>query len=762
MKLQTACAAISSQCDGACKQDGVGFSKPDAYVGNLIAQVPAAEWTPETCAMVADMLSKYSIQLAGLGIDSLPELPQVVEFDRTRTYQNLQTQVDEIQSNLRREKVRLGMATREEIKAIAQQDYVGIIEGDWFQIFSPRNQNLINDIKLIQPWQVRKWNRDLFCWEVAYTQLTGSARNMLLDIINSYGFVVPDKDMDILEQPTEFEQMQVKITHVQVENDLIIFKVPFDRNAIADIKELTGRKWDGDSKIWTAPATPANMQETIRLAAFYDWNLSKDFKSEAKETIKDAEENIEASQAVEAELEIPGLNPAYDLYPFQKAGVRYALKAKRVLIGDEMGLGKTLQGSATVVAAGAFPCLVICPKAVKNQWVHEINKFFPEQTAAAFNNGKTNWDVNFLVINYDVLSRNLESLKAVFWKAVIIDESHYIKNSRTKRSQAVMELVEDVEYRIALTGTPVLNKPIELAPQLSFLNRMDEIFGGFWPFAIKHCDAHKTEYGWNMNGAAHLDELARDLRSYCFVRREKKEVFKELPALQRTNIPCSISVRAAAAFQREVKKTAKKLKKLKEQSPNAAKAEAIVEMMRLKREAAQYKYDTALEWLKNFLDSGEKLVLFAHHKDLQDKLFRDLSDFNPASITGGDSSEKREQNVNKFWNDDSCKVIVCSIKAANVGVNLQKASNVAFFEFAWHSGDMDQAEARVHRIGSEASSINSYWLIGENTFDAALVAIIEAKRQIADAVNQGIEPNKELIKLAKLDALSFFQKFASL
>lgn len=754
-QLQRACAALSSQCDGAREKDGAGFNKPDSGVGNLIAKVPASEWTEETCALVSEMLGKYRKQLEGLGIESIPRV--VYTADRTSTYKNLQAQVKEIEYKKKLDDFYKGQLCVQDLRNASSDVYCAAIQNEWFQLFSPRDQALINDIKSIQPWQLRKWNRDLMCWEVAYQGLTGKARQTLLAIIKDYDFVVSEEDMEVLNQPTEVEKLEEKTCHVWIEDEKIIFKVPFDRNAIADIKyNLTGRRFNGADKTWNCPASPENLQEAINLSTAYNWNLSKEFKTEAKGTIQEAEENIEASQAVEADLEIPGLAAEYDLYPFQKAGVQYALKARRVLIGDEMGLGKTLQGSATVVAAEAFPCLVICPKAVKTQWVHEIHKFFPNQTAAAFANGKTNWNVNFLVINYDILKRNLESLLEVAWKAIIIDESHYIKNSKTQRSKAVMELVamDSVEYRIALTGTPVLNKPIELVPQLNYLDRMDSLFGGFWTFATKYCNAHQTDYGWDMNGAENLGDLAKQLRRSCFVRREKKEVFKELPALQRTEIECSISKASINKFKKDLQTTAAKFA---ERSDESARAEAMVEVMRLKRLAAQFKYNSGLEWVKNFLENGEKLVLFAHHRDIQDQLFQDLQDFNPARITGGDTSEKRERNVQKFWNDESCKVIVCSIKAANVGVNLQKASNVAFFEFAWHSGDMDQAEARVHRIGSEASSINSYWLVGEGTFDPTLVSIIEAKREIADAVNQGVQPNKKLLKLAKLDALSFFK-----
>jgi SWI/SNF-related matrix-associated actin-dependent regulator 1 of chromatin subfamily A len=737
-ELKNACQVLSSLCDGACAKDAKGFNKPDASFGNWIALVPSNEWTSETCAAVRDMLTKYVGQLNSAGIDSLPQVREV-EFNRATVFNDMKAKGQLAKTAQAVNSYRSGSFSRSQLLEVSPKSYMGEIKGQALQLFSPKDYEFIQDIKEIQPWQNRRWNPEHKCWEVRFDALDKANKGLLFSLITKFNVVIKDSDMELLLAETEAEKAAKTAIHVYIQDSNIVFCIPFNREAVNRIKEsLQGRRWNPDCKVWTAPASALNLKKAAKLATEFGWNLSKDFEVDASDKIEKAEKNVEDSQAVEADLELPGLSSDYSLYPFQKAGVRYALKNKTVMIGDEMGLGKTLQASATVVTASAYPCLVICPKAVKKQWKQEINKFFPEQTVSLVEKKGTDWEANFIVINYDIVKKNFEKLSDIPFKAVVLDESHYIKNPKAARSQAVLALSEGVEYKIALTGTPVLNKPIELTNQLSFLGRLENPFGGFFPFAKQYCDAQKTRYGWDMSGARNLEELAEVLRGSCFVRREKKQVFAELPELQRTTISCEVSRSGAKKFSKSLKKLVEDLS-----SGEVAETSILEEINRLKREAAQLKYDSAIDWIKNFLDSSdEKLVLFAHHRDIQAQLFEDLSAFNPAKIMGADSGDKREQNIKKFWEDDSCKVIVCSLKAANVGINLQNASNVAFMEFAWHSGDMDQAEARVHRIGSEASSINSYWLVGEGTFDNDLVDLIEAKREIVEAVNQGVEVKK--------------------
>jgi len=433
---------------------------------------------------------------------------------------------------------------------------------------------------------------------------------------------------------------------------------------------------------------------------------------------------------------LTGLKSGMAPYPFQRAGVAYCVANKRVLLADEMGISKSLQSMLSIEQLGAYPCLVVAPKVVRRQWVREVAKFMAARTATECN-GKLDLAGDFVVINYDILAKHLEALKAHGFKALIVDESAMIKQKKTARSKAVKALASmpGLEAVLLLSGTPILNRPVELVHQLDVLGRLRE-FGGAMEFMKKYCNAHQTRFGWDMTGASHLDELNLKLRARCMVRREKRDVLPELPALQRTVVPCEITDKRA--FARAMADAIGWLRAAKGSISDAAlRAEALVRINALRQMAASFKYDSALAWLTSWLEAaeGQKLVVFAHHRDIQARLVADLP--GAVSISGDDSDAARQAAVDRFGNDPACRVMVCSLKAASVGLNLQCASTVAFVEFGWHAGDMDQAEGRVHRIGSAATSINSYWLAGEDTFDQDMIDLIEGKRAVAAAAIVG-------------------------
>lgn len=344
---------------------------------------------------------------------------------------------------------------------------------------------------------------------------------------------------------------------------------------------------------------------------------------------------------------------------------------------------------------------------------------------------------------------------------MVLDESHYIKNRKAQRSTACVDLSKapSLKLRLALTGTPVLNRPEELLNQLSYLGRLNDL-GGFWGFAKRYCDAREGRHGWDFSGAAYLEELGERLRSSCFVRREKKDVAKELPPLVRTTVAMELDDMAAyRAAEQDV------IGWLREQKAARAAAAgkdtfdegsysvaALAKIEGLKQLTVKHKLDSCIEWVRNFCESDGKLVVFAHHRDVQKALLANLSEFNPAKISGDDTDEGRAAEIKRFWDDPACKLMVASLKAGNVGINLQVASSVAFVEFGWTSADHDQAEARCHRIGTEASSVNSYWLAASGTFDEGLIDIIQSKREIVETINSG-EGGSSTSTLSALTAL---------
>jgi SNF2 family DNA or RNA helicase len=217
---------------------------------------------------------------------------------------------------------------------------------------------------------------------------------------------------------------------------MLKFQFPYNRKTVDDVKEIAGRKWNADKLCWTAPLTMENLKAAIAFGRKWDLEVVPEIKEAYEELQEGSEEAKELSRAKDADLATPTVNG--ELYGFQKAGVIYALKKKRVLIADEMGLGKTVQALVTVELADAYPAVVVVPAAVKFNWEKEVAKWLPHRSSVVLSGRTVPWDIeidaDFVVINYDVLSPWLDTLKGLEPKTVIFDESHYLKNSRTQRT----------------------------------------------------------------------------------------------------------------------------------------------------------------------------------------------------------------------------------------------------------------------------------------------------------------------------------------
>lgn len=551
-----------------------------------------------------------------------------------------------------------------------------------------------------------------------------------------------------------------------------ILTAEYNSALVAKMRAVPGRWFDGKDKFGfgkadTVEFSPEGVAALRPIIAQFGIEVAPEAEQIMTEIEAKAEADraraaivIEASRAHDAEIEISGLGG--ELRPFQRAGVAYALEAKRSFICDEMGLGKTVEALATIHAAEAFPALIVCPASLKLNWQREAEKWLPGRLISVIGGKNTSLEADIVILNYDILGKFKDNL--IGFKAVILDESHYIKNHKAQRTIHAQEIGKQAEVRLCLTGTPVLNRPNELLSQLEFLGRLDDL-GGFWNFAKRYCNAHKIQVSrgktaWDFSGAANLDELNDKLRANCYIRRNKADVLTELPAKQRSIVAVEIDNRA------EYRKAENELISwLKEQAANdekfsasiahlpadeqkkkraeyamsagkkAARAEQLVRIEKLKQLSAQGKMAAVIEWVESFMESGEKLVLFAHHQNIIEKL---ATQFKSYTITGETPLDKRQVAVDSFQNDPDTKLIICNIKAGGVGLTLTAASNVAFCELGWNPAEHDQAEDRCHRIGQQ-SSVNAWYLLGAATIDVDIASLIEAKRSVVDAATEGGE-----------------------
>ncbi|MBQ7462453.1 MAG: DEAD/DEAH box helicase [Bacteroidaceae bacterium] len=429
-------------------------------------------------------------------------------------------------------------------------------------------------------------------------------------------------------------------------------------------------------------------------------------------------------------------------YPYQMDGIRFGLEKRRIFIGDEPGLGKTLQSIGIINTANAYPCLVICPSSLKINWQREFERFTDKKAIVLDNNTRTTWPYLLQMKMHHVAIVNYESLRKFFvwdikggksfrlkdvvfcpqikmFKSIIIDESHRVKDPSAQQTIFTKGIATGKQWCILLSGTPVVNRPEDLVSQLSIMGRLNE-FGGRSAFVAAYSDGEN------------LAELSERLYSTCLIRREKAKVLTELPEKTRCDLYVDISNREE--YNLAAEDLAEYLRQYRECTDAEIRRkmhmEALVKFMTLRSLSAMGKVAQAIDFAKNFLASGKPLIIFCGYHDIVDALCAAFP--HAVRVTGRDSLIAKQAAVDAFQSGRT-NLIICSIRAAGVGLTLTASSNVAFVEFPWTYADCCQCEDRAHRIGQK-DNVTCYYLIGRGTIDRALYEIIHRKKSIANEI----------------------------
>jgi SWI/SNF-related matrix-associated actin-dependent regulator 1 of chromatin subfamily A len=419
-----------------------------------------------------------------------------------------------------------------------------------------------------------------------------------------------------------------------------------------------------------------------------------------------------------------------ELAPFQWAGVRYALDARRVFIADEQGLGKTVEALATLEADRAYPAVVVCPASMKLGWEREVEKWLPHRSVVVVaGRGVVPPSGEITILNYEIVAAHRDELARRRPRALVIDESHYCKNPRAKRTQAVRSLANAMApdgLRLALTGTPVLNHADDLIAQLRVIGRLEDFGSG-------------ARFSAQFRGQLSEERLHWHLRRRCFVRRLKSEVLPQLPAKRQVVVPVALTNTAEYRLAEHdviewLRTQPLDLSELNARIAATLRAERLAQLGTLQRLAARGKLAAALSWIEDFLASGEALVVFARHVEVQRAV---LARFPRAlHLLGEDSLVEREASIAAFQNPEGPPLIVGATRVAAQGITLTRASNVAFLELEWTPAMHDQAEDRCHRIG-QRDAVTAWYLLAAETIDETMARLIQSKRAIVAAVTDG-------------------------
>ncbi|MDQ3676679.1 MAG: DEAD/DEAH box helicase [Actinomycetota bacterium] len=419
-----------------------------------------------------------------------------------------------------------------------------------------------------------------------------------------------------------------------------------------------------------------------------------------------------------------------ELAPFQWAGVRYALDARRVFIADEQGLGKTIEALATLEADLAYPAIVVCPASLKLNWERETRRWLAHRSVAVVDGrSAVPATAEITILNYEVVAAHRAALARIGPRALVIDESHYVKNPQAKRTRAVRRLAEAIGadgLRLALSGTPVLNHAEELVSQLRVLGRLEDFGSG-------------AQFTKRFRGELSEERLHWHLRRRCFVRRLKSEVLPQLPAKRQVVVPVALAnEREYRLAEQDViawlRSQPLDLSELNARIAATLRAERLAQLGTLQRLAARGKLGAALTWIGDFLESGEPLVVFARHIEVQEAV---LARFPYAAhLLGRDSTARRDEAVRAFQAHDGPLLLVGATRVAAQGITLTRASNVAFLELEWTPAMHDQAEDRCHRIG-QRDAVMAWYLLAADTIDETMAALIQHKRGHVAAVTDG-------------------------
>ena len=407
------------------------------------------------------------------------------------------------------------------------------------------------------------------------------------------------------------------------------------------------------------------------------------------------------------------------------------------------GIGKTLMTIMLFTKSlSRLPILIICPSQAKAVWEQQIEDFTKEYYNVVNLKNNPNKEIRkkkelenaeIVIINYDIVGKWSNLLINKNFKMCFIDEAHYMQNKSSKRTKAVKTVTKSIEYKAAITATPIDSKVENLFPILDiikpdlisyrqFVDRFGVPSTGF-DGKIQYKECRDT------------NDLHKFISPYI-IRYKKEEVLKDLPPIIPTIIPFEIS------NKKEYLEASKGLLRFKngEYQKCKNKLDILPRITQLCLISSKGKLKDGIEWIENFLQSGEKLVVMTRFNNTIDTLYEYFKDIS-VKYNGSTSEKNKKLYEHRFNNDDSCRLFLGNIKAAGTSISLNKScSNLVFFDLSFSSSENMQARDRVHRATSVCNCVNIYFFLAKNTIDEKIVDVNNRKlKMLTEIVDSKID-----------------------
>lgn len=451
--------------------------------------------------------------------------------------------------------------------------------------------------------------------------------------------------------------------------------------------------------------------------------------------------------------------------PFQVEGIRRAAQTRRVLLADEMGLGKTVQCIGVLNQHPKYRrVLILCPASLCGNWEAELRKWMMVPRTIEIARGQEWNDSDIVILPYTSAWRDRYEweLRGAPWDLVIMDEAHRLKNHKSKQGRAIFGTAKVPgiygKQIILVTGTPIVNRPIDVWPLLCCL--WPDMFGDWYSFVKRYCGALKICGHWDTKGSSNTEELNGLLQKMGMIRRLKRDVLKDLPAKTRQMIVLSPTEEVKRIRDRETAQFNLHRETIESLEARRAAAEvtgdensfrdagmrlraclndAFAEMAKVRQEMGLAKVawvvQEAADRIEEAADPNFKLVIFAWHQEVIDTIAEGLKKHKIKCVTytGKTPIGKRQAIVDSFQEPGGAQVFIGNLQAAGVGITLTSAQTMIFAEVDWVPGNMTQAEDRIHRITQKGNALIIY-MVFEASIDSYMVQTFIQKQDVIDSI----------------------------
>jgi SNF2 family DNA or RNA helicase len=454
---------------------------------------------------------------------------------------------------------------------------------------------------------------------------------------------------------------------------------------------------------------------------------------------------------VGSSLDLSGIK--VELFAYQREGIEFAAFRKGAIIADEMGLGKTVQAIGTALMKKALfgfgRTLVICPASLKDQWKSEIERFSQEQAvviqgsreerAALYREA----EAYFLICNYEATLRDLPLLQEFAPDFVILDEAQRIKNYETQTAGIIKRIPK--KHALVITGTPIENRLVDLYSIVDFLD--PGLLSPLWEFSYRHCCFDPQQKN-KITGYYNLQSLKERLQP-ILLRREKKDVIRQLPHISHLDIPIEMHPRQAEFHADYALGVARILRKKFLTPFDLQKLQLLLAKMRMVCDStflvdpeAEFHHSPKLDELRQILldqldlkQSRRKIVIFSEWVRMNHLIGRMLreNDIGFVELSGKVPVARRSLLIKEFEENADCQVFL-STEAGGAGLNLQVADTVVNFELPWNPAKKNQRIGRIDRLGQQSGHLTVITLITRNSIEERIADGLLLKQDLFEGV----------------------------